>query len=1015
MREKLSHLAVPVLLLALFVASPAFSVSYYYVSTTGLDSNPGTIGSPFATITKARDVIRTLDPLPAGGVVVYIRGGNYLLTSQIDFTIDDSGTATEPIVYCAYPGETPKFVGGLKLDPSWFTLVPSGDAIFTTRLPSSANGYVYQCDLSAHSITNYGILRVRGMSFGHVLAYQTGEVSHMELSFDGTMMNLAGWPNTGYSTITTGSSSPGLTFTYTTNPTNESKWPNATDPWVDGYWNYDFYNQYLPVATVNTSTNTVTLDQAPGNPSITAGKRWRAVNLLEELDQAGEYYIERTVGNTYYGKLYFWPPSTLSGKEIFVSTLGENSESLLKCTGAAYITFRGLTFEVGRFNAVGMDTCSYVALDQCTVRNVGNMGVRIENSTNCGVQSSNVYGVGFGIILSGGNRTTLAAGNNYARNNDIHNFGRWCRTYQSGIALYGVGNEASNNNIYYGPDHGILVFNNNHLVQYNKIHHVVQEADDSAGIYSYWGWDTRGSVIKFNTIYDITESISGTGVWGIYIDGYTSGTTMFGNIIHNISGYGGLFYNGGRDNAIDNCVITSTNRVITSTEAAYTPTNRAVEQLNLVRPFNYQSAPWSTAYPTLAALPNNDTTILPYAHPGGCSITRNIEKNNSVWLYPIPGMGDPFNASYCTQTNNLTNTDPYYVDEANRYLALKENSPAYNIPGFTRIPFEKIGKLDLLKASNPNPPNNYTGASVTLTYPRWGEAYGCTYHTVYLGTSYAAVDAATTASPECVSPAQNYTVYVPTLTAGVTYYWRIDETQNGVTTKGDVWNFTTAANPPTFVAAGPIGAGVSAIGPSLPSGIAVNDILLFFIETSNQAVSIANGGGGTWTQVTNSPQYCGTAAGTTGARLTVFWSRYNGTQTSPTTSDSGDHQQGRIIAIRGATTSGNPWDVTAGSTEATSDTSGSITGVTTTVANTLVITAIASALPDATSTTNFSSWTNANLTSLAEYVDNANTPGNGGGIGVAGGVKASTGATGNTAVTLGSSSYKAMMTIAIKP
>jgi hypothetical protein len=237
-------------------------------------------------------------------------------------------------------------------------------------------------------------------------------------------------------------------------------------------------------------------------------------------------------------------------------------------------------------------------------------------------------------------------------------------------------------------------------------------------------------------------------------------------------------------------------------------------------------------------------------------------------------------------------------------------------------------------------------------------------------------------------------------------------------------NETTASSPasattdsaiPTFVAAGAASSGTKTITPALPSGIATGDILLLFVETSNQAVSVSNQNGGTWTAVTNSPQYCGTAAGTTGARLTAFWSRYNGTQGAPTVSDSGDHQLGRIIAIRNAVSSGNPWDVTAGGVEATDDTSGSIPGATTTVANTLVVTAIATSLPDASSTAKFSGWTNANLTSLTELTDNSVNAGNGGGLAIATGVKATAGAYGNTAVTLVNAAYKGMMSIAIKP
>ena len=226
---------------------------------------------------------------------------------------------------------------------------------------------------------------------------------------------------------------------------------------------------------------------------------------------------------------------------------------------------------------------------------------------------------------------------------------------------------------------------------------------------------------------------------------------------------------------------------------------------------------------------------------------------------------------------------------------------------------------------------------------------------------------------------------------------------------------TVTAAMPTFVAAGTVTSGTGAITPALPSGIATNDILLLFLETANQAITIPTPNGGTWTQVTNSPQSVGTAGGSNGTRLTVFWSRYNGTQGAPTTSDSGDHQLGRMIAIRGATTSGDPCNITAGGTESTVDTSGSIAGATTTVANTLVVAAIATSLPDASGTANFSAWTNANLSSLTEQTDNTVTAGNGGGLGIATGGKATAGAYGNTAVTCATATTKAMMSIAIKP
>jgi hypothetical protein len=310
------------------------------------------------------------------------------------------------------------------------------------------------------------------------------------------------------------------------------------------------------------------------------------------------------------------------------------------------------------------------------------------------------------------------------------------------------------------------------------------------------------------------------------------------------------------------------------------------------------------------------------------------------------------------------------------------------------------------QATNPSPGNGATGVSTSADLS-WTAGSGATSHDVYFGTL---------TTPPFIQN-QTGTTYDPgTLAVSTTYYWRINEKNDAGTTTGVLWSFTTGSGTttPTFVAAGSVTSGTGTITPALPSGRATNDILLLFVETANQAVSITNQNGGTWAEVTNSPQGTGTAGGTSATRLAVFWSRYNGTQGNPTVSDSGNHTAGRIIAIRGCPTSGNPWDVTAGGVESTSDTSGSIPGATTTVANTLVVAAIATSVPDSTSTAVFSSCANGNLTSITERVDNARSSGNGGAIGVVTGIKATAGAVGNTTVTCASSATKGMMSIAVK-
>jgi Right handed beta helix region/Protein of unknown function (DUF1565) len=67
----------------------------FYVSVSGSDSNPGTLGSPWRTVQKALD---TLGP----GQIAYVRRGTY--TQNLVMT--RAGTPTAPITIRNYPGET---------------------------------------------------------------------------------------------------------------------------------------------------------------------------------------------------------------------------------------------------------------------------------------------------------------------------------------------------------------------------------------------------------------------------------------------------------------------------------------------------------------------------------------------------------------------------------------------------------------------------------------------------------------------------------------------------------------------------------------------------------------------------------------------------------------------------------------------------------------------------------------------------------------------------------------------
>ena len=101
-------------LLKLHSTSVASPLNIFVDGVAGNDRNNGTqLSSPLRTIQKARDIIRTMQPL-AVEVHVNIRQGIYDFSTQsmvLSGTLD-SGTAKCPIVYKAYNNENVLLSGG---------------------------------------------------------------------------------------------------------------------------------------------------------------------------------------------------------------------------------------------------------------------------------------------------------------------------------------------------------------------------------------------------------------------------------------------------------------------------------------------------------------------------------------------------------------------------------------------------------------------------------------------------------------------------------------------------------------------------------------------------------------------------------------------------------------------------------------------------------------------------------------------------------------------------------------
>jgi hypothetical protein len=235
----------------------------------------------------------------------------------------------------------------------------------------------------------------------------------------------------------------------------------------------------------------------------------------------------------------------------------------------------------------------------------------------------------------------------------------------------------------------------------------------------------------------------------------------------------------------------------------------------------------------------------------------------------------------------------------------------------------------------------------------------------------------------------------------------VSGTGTGAAYEFDNYNIDTPQYKATGVAQNPAAGAAAAVAWPTHS---VDDVALLLVEScGGEAVTLSSAQG--FTALPDSPSATGTT--TNGTRVSAWWHRATSTSmTGPTVADPGDHWHGVILTFNMVTGTGNPYDDTNAAVKATASTSMTMPEVITTVADSLVV-QIAARDNDSAAAAG-SAYTNANLGNLQERYDAGTTIGNGGGLIVITGDKASVGATGTTSATV-TSSINAYLSLNLAP
>jgi hypothetical protein len=673
-----------------------------YVAPDGDDANPGTKEKPFATLVRARDAVRALkkNGLPGGGVTVWLKGGTYELTSTFELGTEDSGTKEAPIVYRGVNGEDVRISGGQVLPGTTWKQVT--DKAVLNRLPEEARGKVFECDLKANGIRDFG----NALSEGET---RKPYPLSLELFSDDQPMQLARWPNQGFAetgrVLDSGPppSNPSkvrrtvdldkLRGTFTFENQRLKRWV-AADLWVMGYWRWDWACEYLPVEKIDPARRTITVGAAHIH-GIKEGKRFYVLNLLEELDRPGEWYLDCASG-----KLYFWPTRALDKARITVSVL---DRPLISLKGCSYVTLRSLILEAGRGHGCVIRNGHDNLVEDCVFRNLGGWAARIgvrfqhantvhktEGGTRNGLRGCEIFNVGEGgVVLSGGDRITLTPGRNFVEDCDIHHFGRLFPVYRAGVDMAGVGNRVAHNHIHDAPHTGIFFWGNDHVIEFNELSRLCTSTADAGAVYIGRDWSMRGNILRYNFIHDLGR-FSGSrdfgGTMAVYLDDFASGTTVYGNVIANA--YIGVMIGGGHDNHIENNIWVNCRSAAVHVDARGLVWAKKCFDgkypilFDRIKSVHYDRPPYSTRYPRLAKILEGNP-----AAPRGNRIRWNVCSGGRWTLFR-----DGMNEQKAGVSMNAIIRNPGFVDPTKGDYRLKANSPALKqLPDFKPIPFDRIG------------------------------------------------------------------------------------------------------------------------------------------------------------------------------------------------------------------------------------------------------------------------------------------------------------------------------------
>ena len=564
----------------------------FFVSTAGLD--PGSWRSwsgklpestadgsdgPFATVEAARDAIRRLKGTGSltGPITVWIRGGRYVRTHPMTFGPEDSG----PVTYAAYPGEEPVFDGGVMIG-NWRKAKRNGLDVWTadvsrllTRSSACRQLFVNGSRRPRARLPKNGFFAIDGSNPAtpdasvdwpvnarrpYSFVSRPGDLTAAHSLDQAEIVTLCAWRADRLPVAAFDPEARLVTVRPEGNP--------AADMDIDVLLRTPHWRDLIMAE-----------EKGRLSPCVYPGLAYYVENVPEALCKPGEWYLDARAGEVCYLPQ---DGETPGQAEAFVSCV---PQLLLVCGDperGQYVeglTFRGLAFEhtdwltplrsrQAEHNVPGvirLEGARACAIERCRVEHVGWYGIeladgcrgnRIVGNTLRDVGAGGVKVNGADVAGARGRRT----GNNRISDNEIGDGGAVFHSAIGVLLMHSFGNEVSHNHIHdlcYGGvscgwtwGYGESVSRENRIIK-NHIHDIGRcpwkrgLLADLGGIYMLGV--QAGTTIRGNVVHDI---FGDTFAWGIYLDAGSSHMLIEDNLCWNVDE--GFHIHYGRENTVRN-------------------------------------------------------------------------------------------------------------------------------------------------------------------------------------------------------------------------------------------------------------------------------------------------------------------------------------------------------------------------------------------------------------------------------------------------------------------------------